>query len=513
MVECLICHKNFRSVVSHLRVHGITVKQYRNEFGEKVPLISKELQLKFVEINSGKNNPFFGKQRDLSKEKNDRIREGQKKYNLKKGNVYFSVSHKCDNCGEWFLTESRLRDGKLKNRFCCKKCSRSFSTRDKRKEINKKVSISLRKKSALRTDRDDGRKVVSERKNLSKPRQRKNSKRDIIIKICGICNREYKTKRINQSFCSRRCAGVHSGTMSAKAQKRRSKNEIYFFELCEEYFKKVLHNEPIFNGWDADVIIEDIKCAILWNGVWHYKKITNRHSLKQVQNRDKMKFREIDKCGYGFYVIKDMGKYDESFVEEKFKEFLKSLEEGAQRGDWKVGFTAGAWDCYHSGHALLLKDCKTVCDYLIVGLHLDPSIERPEKNKPIQTLEERKTILESIKYVDEIRVYETEENLLNLLKKIKPDIRIIGSDYRGREDRITGYDLGIPIHYHERNHGYSSTELRKRIYMAEFKLDVSRENERIRRERNKVNRDFWKLRKLIGDGLRRKKNGQKENDG
>lgn len=105
---------------------------------------------------------------------------------------------------------------------------------------------------------------------------------------------------------------------------RRSKNEIYFAKLCKEYFKNVKTNEKIFNGWDADVIIEDIKTAVLWNGRWHYEKIMEGHSLEQVQNRDRIKLNEIKKAGYTPYIIKDMGKHDPDFVKEKFEEFLKS---------------------------------------------------------------------------------------------------------------------------------------------------------------------------------------------
>lgn len=84
-------------------------------------------------------------------------------------------------------------------------------------------------------------------------------------------------------------------------------------------------NEQKFNGWDADVIIEDLKIAVLWNGKWHYEKITQKHSVKQVQNRDNIKIKEIIKCGYIPYIIKDMGKYKKSFVEEEFEKFLNYL--------------------------------------------------------------------------------------------------------------------------------------------------------------------------------------------
>ena len=114
------------------------------------------------------------------------------------------------------------------------------------------------------------------------------------------------------------------GKKSAAAQgdKRRSKNEQYFYHLCKEHFNEVKHNEPMFNGWDADIIIEDIKVAVLWNGKWHYEQITEKHSPKQVQNRDNIKISEIRKCGYKPYIIKDMGKYDPKFVEEEFNKFI-----------------------------------------------------------------------------------------------------------------------------------------------------------------------------------------------
>lgn len=118
------------------------------------------------------------------------------------------------------------------------------------------------------------------------------------------------------------CKGIqHQGDL------RRSKNEIEFCKLCEEYFDNVKHNESIFNGWDADVIIEDIKFAVLWNGPWHYKQITKSHSVKQTQNRDKIKVKEIEECGWTPYIIKDMGKANKDFVKEKFDEFLKYLKE------------------------------------------------------------------------------------------------------------------------------------------------------------------------------------------
>ena len=125
------------------------------------------------------------------------------------------------------------------------------------------------------------------------------------------------------------------------------------------------------------------------------------------------------------------------------------------------GFVASSFDLMHPGYILMFQDAKTVCDYLICGLHDDPTVDRPTKNKPIQTLAERKLVLEAIRYVDEIVVYNTEVELYALLKRIKPDVRVLGTDYRGKS--FTGDDLHIPIHWHDRNHNWSTTSLKRRI--------------------------------------------------
>tara|TARA_B100000579_G_scaffold158196_1_gene128676 strand:+ start:3461 stop:3871 length:411 start_codon:yes stop_codon:yes gene_type:complete len=126
-----------------------------------------------------------------------------------------------------------------------------------------------------------------------------------------------------------------------------------------------------------------------------------------------------------------------------------------------IGFTCSCFDLLHAGHILMLKDAKKQCNRLIVGLQIDPTFDRPEKNKPLQTLEERKIQLEAVKYIDEIIIYKTEKDLYELLKKVKPDIRILGSDYRNQ--RFTGDNLNIKIFYHTRNHDFSSSDLRKKI--------------------------------------------------
>lgn len=134
----------------------------------------------------------------------------------------------------------------------------------------------------------------------------------------------------------------------------------------------------------------------------------------------------------------------------------------------KVGITVGAFDLCHAGHVLTFKECKTVCDYLIIGLQSDPTIDRPEKNKPVMSLEEREIILNAIRYVDEVVVYNTEAELYDMLKKnqLGIDIRIIGTDWKGKE--YTGYGLPIPVYFNSREHHFSTTQLRERIYQAEL---------------------------------------------
>ena len=127
-----------------------------------------------------------------------------------------------------------------------------------------------------------------------------------------------------------------------------------------------------------------------------------------------------------------------------------------------VGFTCSCFDLLHAGHILMLEDSKKQCDYLIVGLQSDPTIDRSDtKNKPVQSLKERQIQLEAIKYIDEIVIYNTENELYDLLKEINPDIRILGSDYKKKS--FTGDDLPIKIYYHNRNHNFSTTNLREQI--------------------------------------------------
>ena len=128
---------------------------------------------------------------------------------------------------------------------------------------------------------------------------------------------------------------------------------------------------------------------------------------------------------------------------------------------YDVGVIAGNFDVIHPGYIKMFKECKSYCKQLIILLHIDPSIERPEKLKPILTKEERTEILTSIRFINGIAYYTYEKELVDLLKRLSPDIRFLGDDYRGKT--YTGFELDIPIHYLNRDHGWSTTKFKKLI--------------------------------------------------
>lgn len=128
---------------------------------------------------------------------------------------------------------------------------------------------------------------------------------------------------------------------------------------------------------------------------------------------------------------------------------------------YNLGVIAGNFDVIHPGYIKMFKEMKLVCEQVIILLHTDPSIERPEKLKPILSVQERDEMLMSIKYIDNVFTYDTESDLIELLKGINPDVRFLGDDYRGKP--FTGYDLKIPIHYLNRDHGWSTTKFKTLI--------------------------------------------------
>ena len=230
--------------------------------------------------------------------------------NTEKSNVKFGLfkefTVKCERCGKEYIVNEREKLFPQKEKyFCSRSCA---NKRIHSKETKEKIRRTL----MLNTEA-------------------------VKIFVCKKCGKEFDSKRKNRTFCSLSCSmswkniylevGKKGGLASVKIQSksRRSKNEIYFAELCKQKFNNVLTNEPMFNGWDADIIIEDIKTAVLWNGKWHYEKIKKEHSVEQVQNRERIKIKEIEGRDYKVYIIKDMGKYKKEFVENEFNKFLLSF--------------------------------------------------------------------------------------------------------------------------------------------------------------------------------------------
>lgn len=136
-----------------------------------------------------------------------------------------------------------------------------------------------------------------------------------------------------------------------------------------------------------------------------------------------------------------------------------------------VGFTASAFDLLHAGHIAMLREAKSQCDYLICGLQVDPSIDRLDKNTPVQSLVERHIQLSAVRYVDEIIPYYYEKDLTEILECVKVDVRILGEEYKDME--FTGRELcdrlGIKLYFNSRNHEFSSSELRKRINETNYR--------------------------------------------
>jgi glycerol-3-phosphate cytidylyltransferase len=137
---------------------------------------------------------------------------------------------------------------------------------------------------------------------------------------------------------------------------------------------------------------------------------------------------------------------------------------------YKIGFTASTFDLFHAGHVTMLEEAKRICDYLIVGIQTDPTVDRPDtKNRPIQSIVERQLQVKACKHVDEVIVYTTEKDLEDLLKTLPINVRILGIEYKDK--MFTGKDVclsrDIDFYFNTRDHSFSSTDLRKRVYEAE----------------------------------------------
>ena len=138
----------------------------------------------------------------------------------------------------------------------------------------------------------------------------------------------------------------------------------------------------------------------------------------------------------------------------------------------RIGITFSCFDLFHAGHVKMLEEAKNQCDHLIVGFQIDPSIDRPEKNKPVQSVLERFIQIKACKYIDEIVPYVSEQDLLDILSAYKINVRIIGEEYKTID--FTGKNLckskKIEIYYNKREHRFSSSGLRKQVMKAELKL-------------------------------------------
>ena len=134
----------------------------------------------------------------------------------------------------------------------------------------------------------------------------------------------------------------------------------------------------------------------------------------------------------------------------------------------KKGITFGAFDLFHAGHVLMLEEAKTVCDHLIVCIQSDPSLDREEKNKPVQSIIEREIQVSGCRFVDEVIIYDTEVDLLNIIDQIDWDVRIIGEEYKDKD--FTGRNLTLErCYFNKRPHSFSSSELRERVSKEHFK--------------------------------------------
>ena len=225
---------------------------------------------------------------------------------------------KCETCGK------TMTEFYGSGRFCCRSCA---NKRDLTEATKLKIS------NGLNDFYDNGIYHTKYRKpanTLSRPLKTVIDDYNKQPNQCSVCGKVLDYKNRNKKTCSPEClhvAFVNAGIKAAQKVGKRSQNEITFCKKCEEYFgtDNVLHNEPIFNGWDADIIIPEYKLAILWNGPWHYRKVTKSHSLEQVQTRDKIKYDQIKLCGFIPYIIKDNSKFNLNKVNSEFNKLIEYI--------------------------------------------------------------------------------------------------------------------------------------------------------------------------------------------
>ena len=220
---------------------------------------------------------------------------------------WIAEQHQCARCGK-VMTEY-YGSGKFCSRSCANSNLQSSLTRDL-------ISVGVQR---VATELGQNRHKSCVEKYESNPT------------YCVSCGKMLPYERRDKKTCGDescikarlRVGGIKG--IQTQGDARRSKNEILFAELCQSHFAKVETNVPLFEGWDADVIIHDHKLAVLWNGSWHFDKLTEKHSVLQVQTRDKLKIQAIKDYGYTPYIIEDHGGFNENFVKEQFDILLQYL--------------------------------------------------------------------------------------------------------------------------------------------------------------------------------------------
>ena len=238
---------------------------------------------------------------------------GDKMVSTQYENAHKLLKIECGECGEIYKQNlNRFKKGGKHSVFVCteKKKTRKF--------INPLIEYNkLRKVHSIK---NTTRKCIYCKKEFNLNRRKQ-------ILCNTICQKGYQRQKAKDGHY--KIIGSIGGKISVTKQNRRSKNEVYFYKLCEEWFgkKHLQSNSQIFNGWDADIVIHSHRIAISWNGVWHYKQICKNTTVESIQKRDDLKEIAIKKYKYDHYVIKDMGGYNRKFVEEQFDLFKLYLIE------------------------------------------------------------------------------------------------------------------------------------------------------------------------------------------
>ena len=243
------------------------------------------------------------------------VKHNQKEESRKiKETTWLEEKHRCEYCNEPLLHYYGS------GRFCNAQCARAFSTRNNRNEISQKVKSTFQKKQLAAIKQYNlipNRCVICNQPIIYENRDRKT------------CNNPVCVRTINAINGSK--GGHKGGIRSATVQNRRSTHEIEFCTLCENHFgkDKVLHNIRMFDDWDADVIIPEYRLAILWDGPWHFRKVTESHKLAQVQQRDRNRIQAIIACNYIPYIIQDNTDrvYNRNFVQDEFNQLLQFIAE------------------------------------------------------------------------------------------------------------------------------------------------------------------------------------------